>query len=162
MAGDIITASGAKLYRGPAVTSANADTLAEFLAITAWTEVGLVETLGEFGDESTAVTFAAIGDGRVRKAKGARDAGTMAITVAHTPEDAGQEAMEDAERTNDNYAFKIELPDAPTEDWSNSLYFFRGLVMSQRLNVGGNDNVVRKTYNLGVNSEVFVDPAAES
>ena len=73
-----------------------------------------VEDLGNVGDVATEVTAAAIGDGRIRKAKGARNGGTMNVICLHTaPLDAGQQAMMDAEETNDNYAFKIELPDAP-------------------------------------------------
>jgi hypothetical protein len=158
--GDIITASGTRVYIGAAVTSTAADTIAEFTAMTGWTEIGLVETVGEFGDESSAVTFAAIGDGRMRKAKGARDAGTIALTVAHDPLDAGQAAIDVAEGTNNNYAFKVVLPDAPTDAYSDSIFYFRGLVMSKRKNIGANDNVVRNTYNVGVNSEIFTDPAS--
>lgn len=155
MAGDIVTASGTKVYIGPAVTAISADTLVEFQAISGWTEIGLVESVGEFGDESSDVAFAAIGDGRTRHAKGARDAGTMAITVAHDPTDVGQAAVELAEATNDNFAFRVTLPDAPTPAFSDTELYFRGLVRSKRKNVGTNDNVIRATYNIGVNSEVF-------
>lgn len=159
--GDIVTASGTKVYIGAAVVSTAADTLAEFQAMTGWTEIGLIETLGEFGDESADVSFAAIGDGRTRHAKGARDAGTMAITVAHDPIDTGQAAVEAAEATNSNYAFRVVLPDGPP-GYSNTELFFRGLVRSKRKNVGTNDNVIRNTYNVGVNSEVFTQLAASA
>jgi len=156
--GDIITASGTKIYIGNAVTS-DVDTIAEFEATTIWTEIGLVESLGEFGDESSAVNFAALGDGRTRKAKGARDAGTLAITVAHDPLDAGQLAIEAAEGTNFNYSFKVVLPDGPS-GYSDTIIYFRGLVMSKRMNVGSNDNVVRRVFNVGINSELYTDPAS--
>lgn len=152
--GDIVTASGTIVSIGVAVISTAADTLAEFLAMSTWTDIGLVESLGEFGDESADVSFAAIGDGRTRHAKGARDAGTMAIVAAHDPTDLGQAAIEAAEQTNNNYAFRVILPDGPP-NWNDSQLFFRGLVMSRRKNVGTNDNVIRNTYNVGVNSEVF-------
>jgi hypothetical protein len=157
--GDIITASGARIYIGSAVAS-DVDTLAEFSAMSGWTEIGLVESLGEYGDESSTVTFAALGDGRMRKAKGARDAGVLALTVGHDPTDTGQAAIEAAEATNNNYAFKVVLPDSPTDLYSDTIQYFRALVMSKRLNVGENDNVVRKTFNVGINSEIFTDPAS--
>lgn len=156
--GDIITASGTRVYIGAAVTSA-IDSIAEFEAISGWVEIGLIESLGEYGDQSNEVTFAAIGDSRVRRAKGARDAGMMAIVCAHDPTDLGQAAVEAAEATNNNYAFKIILPDGPA-GYSDTIQYFRGLVMSKRLNVGTNDNVVRVNYNVGVNSEIFEDPAS--
>jgi hypothetical protein len=160
MPGDIITASGTRVYIGAAVTTTEADTLAEFEALSVWTEIGLIESIGEFGDQSNDVSFAVIGDGRMRHAKGARDAGSMTITVAHTPEDPGQAAIEAAEATNDNYAFKVVLPDAPTALYSDTVIFFRGLVRSKRKNIGSNDNVVRNTYEVGINSELFTDPAS--
>lgn len=157
---EIITASGARIYIGNAAVTSAVDTLAEFEATSSWIEIGLVESLGEYGDESSTVTFAALGDGRVRKAKGARDAGVLALTVAHDPTDVGQVAIEAAEGTNNNYPFKVVLPDGPTPAYSDTIQYFRGLVMSKRLNVGTNDNVVRKTFNIGLNSEVYTDPAS--
>ncbi len=159
---DIFTATGAKLYIGPSVTNA-VDTVGEYAALTPWTEVGLVSTLGEYGDESSEVTFAVLGDGRIRKAKGARNAGTLAITVAHAADDTGQQAMVAAEATYSNYAFKIVLPNRLNATGTDEIQYFRGLVMSKRLNVGSNDSVVTDTYNVGVNSEVLsVAPTAGS
>lgn len=157
--GDISTASGTRVYIGTQVITTAADTLAEFLAMSTWTEIGLIESVGEFGDESADVAFAAIGDGRTRHAKGARDAGTMALVCAHDPTDAGQAAIELAEQTDFNYAFRVLLADSPGGAYSNSDIYFRGLVRSRRKNVGTNDNVIRNTYNVGVNSELFVAPA---
>jgi len=137
--------------------ASNIDTVGEFDALT-WTEIALVENAGEFGDESAAVTGAALGDGRIRKAKGARDAGTQSLIVFHDPTDPGQLAMIAAEGTNLNYGVKVEVPDAPSatapSSWTNTIYYYRGLVMSQRLNVGTNDNIMRRTYNVGVNSAI--------
>jgi len=156
--GDIITASGTRFYIGAAATS-SVDTIEEFEATSGWVEVGLIESLGEYGDQSNDVTFAAIGDSRMRHAKGARDAGTLTVTCAHDPLDAGQAALEDAEGTNNNYLFKVVLPDGPA-GYSDTIQYFRGLVMSKRKNVGSNDNVVRNNYNIGINSEIYENPAS--
>lgn len=159
MPGDIVTASGTRFYIGPAITAAQGDSLVEFQAITAWTEIGLIEDGGEDGDESSAVTGAALGDARIRKAKGARDAGTKTIVVFHDPTDVGQAAMSAAEATNNNYAFKEVLPDGPA-GYSDTVRYCRGLVMSKRQRKGTNDNIIRNTYNIGINSEIFEDPAS--
>jgi len=156
--GDIITASGTRFYIGAAASS-SIDTVAEFEATSGWVEVGLIESLGEYGDQANEVTFAAIGDSRVRRSKGARDAGMLALVCAHDPLDTGQAAMEAAEATNNNYMFKVVLPDGPA-GYSDTIQYFRGLVMSKRLNVGTNDNVVRVNYNIGINSEIFENPAS--
>ena len=157
--GDIKTASGSKLYIGPAITSAT-DTLAEFRSITSWVEIGLIENLGEVGDEAALVTGAAIGDARVRKAKGARDGGNMTVVCFHDPEDAGQiaaiAAADDA--SNSNYAFKLTLNDPPVGQ-IGTIEYFRALVMGERLNVGTNDNIMRRTFNLAVNSAQVIDPS---
>lgn len=158
MAGDITTASGTQVWIGAAVSAAAADSLAEFQAMSTWTEIGLIESLSEFGDESSDVTFAAIGDARTRHAKGARDAGTMTITCGHDPTDVGQAAIELAEQTNNQFAFRVQIPDGPA-GFSDTIYYFRGLVRSRRHNIGTNDNVIRNTYAVGVNSELFTAPA---
>lgn len=135
--GDIFTATGAKFFVGRSVASTPANAAA-YAALTGWTEVGLVESLGEYGDEATAVTFAALSDGRQRKGKGVRD--------------AGQQALDSAEATNNNFAFKVVLPNRLTTGGTDEVQYFKGLVMSKRLNVGANGNVVKRTFNIGVNS----------
>jgi hypothetical protein len=157
--GDIVTASGTRVYISGTALASTIDTVLEFAAVSTWTEIGLVESVGEFGDESSAITFEALGDGRVRKAKGAADAGTMAIVVAHDPTDLGQAAIELAQQNNDNYGFKVVLPDSPV-GYSDTILYFRGLVMGRRKNVGNNANVIRNTYNVGINSPIYADPAS--
>ncbi len=155
----IVTASGTKVFIGPAVISSQADILSEFEAMSDWVEIGEIESVGEFGDQANDVTFASLGDGRVRHAKGARDAGTMALVCGHDPLDVGQAAIESAEQTKSNYAFKVQLPDAPTGTYSNTIFYFRGLVASRRKNIGSNDNVIRNNYNVLVSSELFTNLA---
>ena len=150
----ITTATGTKVYIGAAVSEAQADTLAEFVAMTGWVEIKQVESLGEFGDQASDVTFAALGDARVRHAKGARDAGTLAIVVGHDPLDAGQLSAIAAETTNNEFAFRVVM--------TNSERFLRGLVASARLNVGANDNVIRTTFNVLICSEIFLQEVASA
>ena len=157
----LITASGTKLYIGPAIVLATTDSAAEFAALTPYVEIKEIENYGELGDEAAAVLFAAVGDARVRKSKGARDAGVMALVCGREVHDPGQIALEAAEQTNQTFSFKMELPDAPTEDYSNSFIYFGALVMSKRLNVGGNDNIIRDNFNLGINTKLYVIPSAE-
>jgi Phage tail tube protein, TTP len=155
----VTTASGTRVFIGAAVTQLEADTLPEFEAMSAWTEVGEVESVGEFGDQANDVTFAALGDGRVRHSKGARDAGTMALVCGHDPLDVGQAAVDAAEQTKTNFAFRVILPDAPTPAYSNTIYYFRGLVASRRKNIGTNDNIIRSNYNVLISSELFTNLA---
>jgi len=157
MAGDIETTSGTKFYISTTAAASTVDTLPEYEALT-WTEVMEVEDLGNVGDVSSEVTGAAIGDSRVRKAKGARNAGTMNVICFDTvPLDAGQTAVIAAEASNSNYAFKIELPE-PVVGTAATIYF-RGLVMSNELRLGTNDNIRRRAFNIGVNSALTEEPA---
>ncbi|WP_020178087.1 phage tail tube protein [Methylopila sp. M107] len=152
MSGDIVTATDARIYIGPVVLPA-VDTASEFAALT-YTEIDMVEDLGEFGDEQNIVTGTTLKDGRVRKAKGAADTGTLALRCFHDPLDTGQAALIAASKTKKNYAFKIVLPDAPDSSYSSTTIYFRALVASRRLNVGQNDNLIRRAYSLAINSDL--------
>lgn len=155
---DIITASGTQVYIG-AIASTTIDSIEEFEAISGWAEIGLIESVGEFGDSAQEVTFEEVGAGRVRKLKGSRNAGQMQLTVAHDPTDAGQAAVEAAEQTSDSYAFKVVIPDGPA-GYSDTIQYFRGKVMSRPMNIGNNNNVVRKTYNVAIDSAIYENPAS--
>lgn len=150
---DITTSSGTHIYIGPTVTTAQSDTLGEYQAMSGWTEIGLVESLGAFGDKSSAITFAAINDARMRKQKGVRDAGDMTISVAYDSSDPGQTAMEAAEAAAGAYAFKVLLPDA-----ANTVKYFRAYVMQRPLNVGGSNAVVKRDYMLAIDSPIYTSP----
>lgn len=151
---DIFSAAGAKLYIGPAVTS-DTDTQGEYEALS-FTEVALVEDLGEFGDSSNPITFTALNDARVQKKKGSKDAGTISATLGRDSSDAGQAAIVAAEASPNDYAFKIELNDASEgSPSSNTVFYFRGQVMSYTTNIGSVDNIIRSTVNIGINSEII-------
>lgn len=148
----IFTASGTTLAIGASVATEPANAAAYATATSAATLIGFIESVGEFGDESAAIDFAVLGDGRVRKAKGARNAGALAVTCAHIADDVGQIALLAAELTYNQYPFKMVLPNKLTSGGTNEIIYFMGIVMSKRFNVGGNDNVVRRTFNIGVTS----------
>lgn len=159
----ITTATGARYFIGGTTAipyaSGDAAAIAAFEALT-WVEIKEVEDGGEIGDESADVTFQSLSDGRVRHLKGARDAGTLALVVGDDPLDAGQQALREAEKTKFQYNIKIEYEDAPDATFSNSVDYFRGLVMSARKQVGAGDNVLRRTFNIGINTEILtVEPA---
>lgn len=157
----VITGSGATVSIGPAVTEAEADTIAE-LEVLVYVPIGQVVSIGAFGDAANDVSISILGDSRVRHAKGARDAGTMTITVAHDPLDEGQAAVEAAQATNNEFAVKVVYPDAPTDAYSDTIKYFRALVRSERPTDITNDAVMQKTYEFGINSQIYTDAAAIS
>jgi len=152
------TVTGSRLFIGP-VRASTVDTLSEYRAL-AWTLIGEIESMGDTGDQSNAVTFQSIGDSRIRKLKGARDAGSATYVLGRDVLDAGQIALKAAERTKFEYAFKVEYADAPSDDYDNSIEYFGALVMGARTNMGGGDNVVKVTAELGINTEITEDPAS--
>ena len=156
MATDLKSANGTRVFFGTAV-GPDTDTATEFAALT-WTEVGLVESGGDFGDESNPVNGTPLAEGRVRKGKGSKDAGMMALTCFHDPSDAGQQALIAAEATNQNYAVKVVLPNRLTTGGTDEINYFRALVMSKRKSVGAVDNLLRRTFNLGINSPIYEVP----
>jgi len=154
--------AGSKLFisataLNPDVVNAMADGAAiEFFeAIDDWVEVEEVEDFGEIGDSSEAITFTAVGNRRVRKLKGPRDAGTQTVVVGRDPLDDGQEALIAAEAVDFNYPLKIELADARGPTYSNSVLYYGGLVMTKPTNLGNVSNVVRRNFQVGINTAVY-------
>lgn len=147
----ISTGSGVQFFIG---TTADAESLSQFLEDT-YVEVGEVEDLGEFGDESEEVTFGSLANARLQKLKGIRDAGTVPLICGQDDGDAGQDALvvAEAEDTLD-FNFKIILNDKLTLGGTPSEHYFRGKVMSKRTGVGTVNNVVRRTFNIGINTAI--------
>lgn len=131
----------------------NSTTLTQYAALT-YTEVGEIESIGEWGDESADITFTSLKDARTRHKKGARDAGTMSLVVGADPADAGQALMVTAEASKFDYAFKVVENDQITPSTGNpTTSYFHGQVRSKKKNIGDNSNITRRTFEIGVNSE---------
>lgn len=154
--------AGSRLFISP--TAVNPDTINAmsdsaavtfFEAINDWIEVEEVEDFGAAGDTSEAIAFTAVGNKRVRKLKGPKDAGTQSVVVGRDPLDDGQEALIVAEGTDYNYAFKIEFNDARSPNHSKSAMFYAGMVMSKASNMGNVSNVVRRNFDIGINTGVI-------
>jgi hypothetical protein len=149
---DIYTATGARIYIAPSVATPPANAAA-YAALT-WTEIMMVESIGAYGDESAVITAAVLADGRMRKAKGARDAGNSELVVFPLETDPGQIALHAAEGTYNQYPIKVEKPNKLTEGGVNGIDYWVALVASERYEIGANDNVVRERFNLAVTSAV--------
>lgn len=145
------TAGGCAFAIGPAGTPA---TLGEYQA-ESYIDVGEVEDLGQFGDASPAINFATLADGRERIFKGPRSAGTQTVVCGADSSEDGQTAMIAAEATPLDYMFRVTLNDQETLGGTPSVLYYHGKVMSKRLNVGNASNVVRRNFDVAVNSEVL-------
>lgn len=158
--------AGAKFYYSPTVQSSDAinalsdaAAIALFTAISNWIEVGEVENLGEIGDSSQAISFTSLGNRRVRKLKGPKDAGMHNIVCGRDPLDLGQIAMITAAATDYNYCFRITMADVPPGTTTATKQFYAGLVMSNPTNHADVSAVTRRTFNVGINTAVYEIPA---
>ena len=112
-----------------------------------YTEIGEVSDIGEFGDEANVITFETIGDGRVKKAVGTRDAGDLAITVARVDTDAGQIAARAASKTSDHHDFKVVLANGET-------FYFTGPVSSAKNQFGGPNEVLQTVFTVAISTAI--------
>ncbi len=118
-------------------------------------EVGLIESIGDFGKVFSLVTFQAVADGRMYKLKGGFDEGSLQMTVASDMTDAGQAllfAYGNAQDQN-TYPFKITLVGV---DASFDTVYFGGKVFSYRQVLGTVNNVIKATIDIQINTPVFI------
>lgn len=150
-------ATGTRVYISTAVTSAPADSAA--YGALSWTEIGDVESLGDFGDEAQILTANSLGRSRVVKVKGPYDAGSLTITVLDKPDDTGQAAAKVAAGTSYDYPIKVILPNPVTVGGTGEIAYLIGKVSSKSLNVGDATNIVKRRFTVAINSEITEVPA---
>ena len=156
------TTGGTGFYIGTTAAAAN---LTAFKADT-YVEVKEIEDVGEFGDDASAAEFTSLkgtqGNPRTVRIKGAQDAGILTLTCGRDPLDAGQRAMIEAQKSGweeeDEFNFKVVASDAPAGG-TPSTFFFRGQVMSAKVNFSGADDVTRITFQIAINSEILEEVA---
>lgn len=153
----IASSTGAQIFIGP--VNSTADDHTAYVALTPYTEIKEVESIGEFGDQASTITFTSLGDARVRKRKGVRDAGDLNVVVANDPLDAGQKLAVAAQATDFSNAFKVQLADAADANDTDSTFFFRALTASARLNVGAANNIIKRSFAVLIDSQVIESPS---
>lgn len=151
----IASTSGAKIYIGPVTPAASVSAYAAL----SYTEIKDVESISEFGDQSSPVTFTSLTDGRVRKRKGTKDAGDVTVVCANNALDPGQIAALAAENSEFAYAFKVVLADGADANDTDSTFYFHALVMNERLNIGAANEIVKRTFSLAIDTAVFASPS---
>lgn len=155
----IFATAGSRIFIGQAKAQQSADFVEADFDGQSWVEISWVESIGAFGDESSEITFDAIGEGRTIKLKGVRNAGNLALVVGADYTDAGQAALRAGEATPDDYAFKVEFDDAPAGGTPSKRYFI-AKIMSARETLDTANNVIKLNTNLGINSNVVRVDAA--
>lgn len=147
-----ILLAGAKIWIGPAQTSEPANAAA--YAALSWTEIGHVVNFGDLGDEYEVVKLTEVGDARVRNLAGAADAGTIQLSVADVPDDAGQIAAIAAAAARSTYAFKVQVPNKITPGGTGQIDYFLGMISSTRRGGGGANSVVTRSLNVAISTKL--------
>lgn len=148
----VYSSAGIKISIGPVVDESVVD-IGDFNVLS-YTEIGEVESIGEFGDASNPITFTALADSRTTKVKGSRNAGGFTVTMGRDTGDAGQVALRAAEKTKFDYAIKVEYSDGSAGSPSqNSIQYFKAKIMSFVDNIAGVDDITRVTASVEITSE---------
>lgn len=154
----LYTLAGTKVSIGTSAaidfSGTNTEILADFAGDT-YVAIGETETISDFGDTASDVTFTGLGDARTRHLKGSTDGGMAQITVADQPSDAGQAAVR-AACTPDNQAeYNVKF------EWANGdISYIRGPLMGfGRVNGTGPNNVAKRQFSVSNSYGEFIDPA---
>lgn len=110
--------------------------------------IGEVTDLGEFGREYSLVTHNPLGDRQTVKRKGSYNDGSISMTVARTPDDAGQTVLQTALDSDENFSFNVTLQDG-TE------LYFQAQVLSYTTNVGTVDQITTASVTIEITDEII-------
>ena len=124
-----------------------------------WTEVGEVESFGEFGPRDDLVTFTSVGNRNTQKYKGARNDGTMSVVVGRVPSDEGQTKLREAQDDLFLWNFMVEFDDAPDAGTPTTIKM-QAMVMSYTTNLGGIGDVIKASVTLEVETGTMVETPA--
>ena len=151
----IATTAGTKVSISTTSTAPATYDSTGYAALT-YSEIGSIESISGFGDESTEVTFDELGDGRTKKLKGQRNSGNMELMMGLDDEDAGQGYVRTAEANNttNDWHFKVEVPNSLGV--ANAIRYFSGKVMSVRETYDTANNVIKLNTTVGINTPIVV------
>jgi hypothetical protein len=149
----IATTSGTKVSISTTSTAPSTYDASGYAALT-FSEIGSVESVSGFGDESSEVTFDELGDGRTKKLKGQKNAGNMELMMGLDDEDAGQGYLytAEADATTNDWHFKVEVPNSLGT--ANAVRYFSGKVMSVRETYDTANNVIKLNTTVGINTAI--------
>ena len=148
MASGAFTSAGTTIGITSTAPGTYDDNSTDGLPTLTYTEIGEVSDLGEFVREYNEVTFNPLGDRRTVKRKGSYNDGSVSMTVARVPGDAGQTILQTALDDDASYFFDVELQDG-------THLYFAAQVMSYTTNVGSVDQITTASVTLGITNDIF-------
>ncbi len=152
---DLISSVGSKIFIGGAAP-ATFDA-AGYDAVT-WTEIGMVESIGEFGDENEVGSFRPLGSNSACQYMAAQQPTTMDLTLARATADDGQVALLAHRGSKTALPYKIETSQTGTA--KKHRYMFMGLCPKAKINVGSGSDVVKLMTSIAITGSI-VEAQAE-
>lgn len=140
------TFAGSTLEIGTTLAASNEG---EFSGDT-YTMIGGLSNMGELGSSANVLTFPLVSEDYVKKSKGTRNAGDPAVVCERLPNDPGQIALRAAEETKFFFNFRLTIADAENENMTDTVIYFRALVVGVPIATGGVEDFVTETYTLGI------------
>lgn len=153
--------AGMKIEIGGTHALKSADFVEGDFSAESWQEIKGHENLGQLGDSAEEVSWEGIREARTKRIKGTRNAPPMELIMAANYDDAGQQALIAAEKTDDNYAFQLTFDDAP-DGGTASKRIFIATVASISEQYDTANNVIKLNATLWVNSNTVRVDAAET
>ena len=120
-----------------------------------YTEVGMIESLGEFGPDAAVGAFIPMNTGVAGKYLGATDNGELSLTLAKTSTDDGLKALLVAQKSREPVAYKLLLAGE-----NEVAYGFNGLGRVARLSIGSANDVVKITCAIALSGAIWYDDTA--
>lgn len=114
-------------------------------AALAWTAVGEVTDLGEFGREFALVTHIPLASRGTVKKKSSFNEGSISLQLGLDTDDAGQIMIKTANLSDNDYSFKVTTQ-------NGDLYNMQAQVMSWKVGIGGVDQITAATVSLEITS----------
>lgn len=147
---DVLLSVGTSLFVS-AASPATYDT-AGFAALS-YTEVGEVESLGEFGGSAQITPFTPLATGIVKKRKGSINYGTASASIGRLASDAGQAILKDGFDGANKYvvhSFKVVNSDG-------AIAYFTGMISSFVTVTNDANNVTKVNCNIELDNKVISD-----
>jgi Phage tail tube protein, TTP len=147
--------SGMLIHIASAAVTTEPANAAAYAALT-WTQIGNVRSYSAFGDTQNIINAPVVGDSRIRKIAGSRDAGNVSLTVYTDESDTGQLALIAAALTSSQYPIRVDYPNASklTVGGTIAKRYFVAIVAGGKETPGGNEDIITTEWTLALTTKV--------
>lgn len=115
-----------------------------------YSTIGEVTSIPAFGKTYNLISHNPIATRYTKKLKGSYNNGSVSIDYAKDPVDAGQILLTTASNSDASYCYRVILQDGNT-------YYFTAQAMSNTLEVGSVDSIIKGVTMLEIDSEIIED-----